>query len=234
MRYDDFTVILPTLNEGETIGILIRQLLADYRGISIVVADDGSVDGTSRIVRGISHGNSKVSFFDRHGEGLERGLTASAVDAIRKSKTRYCIVMDADMQHPAEVVGKIAFELSRGSSLVVAIRADVKKWELYRKVISKALIWIGYAILVATAKSRCDDIFSGFFGVERRLFVSTYEKNRERFVGGGYKILFDFMKCIGNGGIKIGQVPYSFGVRRHGASKAGFRQGLLLFRSFFS
>ena len=99
---------------------------------------------------------------------------------------------------------------------------------------SIALIWIGYGILVATGRSRCDDIFSGFFGVDRRLFLRTYNRNRSRFIDGGYKILFDFMKCIGKDKIKVGQVPYSFGVRRYGASKAGIRQGLLLFRSFFS
>lgn len=234
MRYDDFTVILPTLNEGGTIGILIRQLVSDYPGIRVIVSDDGSVDGTSKIVKEISRGNAKVRILDRHAAGLKRGLTASAVDGIRKSRTKYCIVMDADLQHPVRVVGKVAAELSKGSDLVVAVRADVEGWELYRKVISKVLIWVGYVILVALGSVRCDDIFSGFFGVNRKLFVKTYEKNSGRFVGGGYKILFDFMKCIGKSSIKVAQVPYSFGVRRHGASKAGVRQGLLLFRSFFS
>ena len=234
MRYDDFTVILPTLNEGETIGKLIRSLLSDYEGISVVVSDDGSVDRTAQVVKAISKKNTRVTFLDRHGAGLERGLTASAIDGIHKSRTRHCIVMDADLQHPVEVVGKIASELAKGDELAVAVRVDVRKWNLYRKIISKALIWIGYGILVATGRSRCDDIFSGFFGVDRKLFLRTYSKNRGRFIDGGYKILFDFMKCIANKEIKVGQVPYSFGVRRYGASKAGIRQGLLLFRSFLS
>ncbi len=234
MRYDGFTVILPTLNEKETIGALIRRLLLDYEGISVLVSDDGSVDGTARIVREISRKNKKVSFFDRKGAGLERGLTASAIDGIRKSRTKYCIVMDADMQHPVEVVGKIATKLAAGDDLVVAVRADVRKWEIHRKIISKVLIWIGYGILVATGRSKCDDIFSGFFGVDRELFIRTYKENTGRFIGGGYKILFDFMKCVGDEEMHVGQVPYSFGVRKYGASKAGIRQGLLLFRSFFS
>ena len=234
MRYDEFTVILPTLNEKETIGTLIHRLLSDYEGIRILVSDDGSVDGTLEIVRRISKRDSKVSFFDRHGAGLKRGLTASAVDGIRNSRTRYCIVMDADLQHPVEVVGKVAAKLAAGDGLVVAVRADVRKWEMHRKIISKVLIWIGYGILVATGSSRCDDIFSGFFGVDRKLFLRTYNRNRTRFVDGGYKILFDFMKCIGNKEVSVGQVPYSFGIRKYGTSKAGMTQGLLLFKSFFS
>lgn len=234
MNYDDFTIVLPTLNEEGTIGVLIRRLLAQYRGISVVVVDDGSSDGTRAKVMAISRKERRVRFIDRAGKHRERGLTASAVDGILESKTRFCIVMDADLQHPADVIRFMAPKLERGYGLVVATRADVKDWELYRKLISKTLIWIGYAILIASGRSRCNDIFSGFFGVDRKLFAKTYNDNRSRFVGGGYKILFDFLKCTRDGEVKMDQVPYSFGVREHGNSKAGFRQGMLLFKSFFT
>ena len=232
--YGDFTVVLTTLNEEETIGILIRKLLREYGGISIMVVDDGSRDGTKRVVAGISKGNGKVGFFDRAKAHRERGLTASAVDGILESRTRFSIVMDADLQHPTEAIQTMAQKLTKGCGLVVAIRAEVKGWELYRKVISKTLIGVGYFILVITGRSRCDDIFSGFFGVDRALFAKTYNANKGRFMGGGYKILYDFLKCTGNGELVIGQVPYSFGLRKHGASKAGFKQGILLFKSFFT
>ena len=234
MDYKDFTVILPTLNEEETIGVLIRRLIREYSGISVVVVDDGSKDGTGRIVNGISKGNGRVRFFDRAKAHLKRGLTASAVDGILESRTRFAIVMDADLQHPTDVIKFMAPKLIKGNELVVAIRADVKGWEFYRKVISKILIDVGYAILVITGRSRCDDIFSGFFGVNRGFFTKTYNANRGRFVLGGYKILYDFLKCTRNGDMLIDQMPYSFGLRKHGTSKAGFKQGMLLFKSFFS
>ena len=234
MDYKDFTVILPTLNEEQTIGMLIRRLTGKYGGISVMVVDDGSKDGTGRIVNGISKGNRRVRFFDRSKAHLKRGLTASAVDGILESRTRFAIVMDADLQHPTDVIKFMAPKLIKGNELVVAIRADVKGWKFYRKVISKILIGVGYAILVITGRSRCDDIFSGFFGVNRGFFTKRYNANKGRFVPGGYKILYDFLKCTRNGDMLIDQIPYSFGLRKHGTSKAGFKQGMLLFKSFFS
>ncbi len=234
MDYKDFTVVLPTLNEEETIGIIIRNLIKAYRGISVIVVDDGSKDGTKEKVMEIANGNRGVRFFDRAKSHRERGLTASAVDGILESRTKFVIVMDADLQHPIDVIKFMAPKLEKGKDLVVAIRADVKGWELHRKMISMVLIVIGYAILVMTGRSKCDDIFSGFFGVNRSLFAKTYNANRDRFVLGGYKILYDFLKCTKNGDILVDQIPYSFGLRQHGTSKAGFRQGMLLFKSFFS
>lgn len=234
MDYREFTVVLPTLNEEKTIGVLIRRLLREYKGISVFVADDGSKDRTRGVVTAISKRNGKVRFVDRSRAGLEKGLSASAIDGILGSKTRFAIVMDADLQHPPEVVGRLARKLSQGCKISVAVRAEVEGWELHRKLISKALITVGYAMLMATGKSRCSDIFSGFFGVERELFEQTYRKNRRRFVGGGYKILYDLLKCIANGRVAVGEVPYSFGVREYGKSKAGLRQGLYLFKSFLT
>lgn len=231
--YSDFTIVLPTLNEEGTIGTLIKELSRRCSGISVIVSDDGSTDGTKRIVTALGK-NSKVAFFDRKAKGLQRGLTASVVDGILNSKTRFTIVMDADLQHPPEVAKKVADMLKAGNGLVVAVRADVKGWELHRKLISKALITLGYGILAARGSERCSDIFSGFFGVNRRLFMETYNANERRFVGGGYKVLYDFLKCERRGSVKVAEVPYSFGLRKFGASKAGFRQGVLLFKSFLS
>ena len=231
--YNDFTIVLPTLNEEDTIGILIEKLHRSMAGVHVIVADDGSTDGTRKAVE-LQRKGGRVEFMDRKALGREKGLTASIADGILHSRTRYVVVMDADLQHPPETVKRVAGALLEGNGLAVAVRADVKSWQLYRKVISKALIMLGYAILVARGSERCSDIFSGFFGVERRLFERTYSANKGRFVGGGYKVLFDFLKCSRRGSVRIAEIPYSFGLRKYGASKAGVRQGLCLFQSFFT
>lgn len=232
MDYGDFTVVLPTLNEAGTIGKLIGSILKDYRGAKVIVVDDGSNDGTRRIVDALSRSNKGVRFVDRRGKA--KGLTASVIDGIWMSRTRWAIVMDADMQHPPEVLKRIAEMLRRGDDVVVATRAKVPGWELERKVISKVLIYFGYAVLSAEGAQTSGDIFSGYFGVRRDLFMKVYSANKARFIGSGYKVLFDLLKCIKKGSVRLSDVPFTFQTRRSGQSKAGAVQGLALLKSFLS
>jgi glycosyltransferase involved in cell wall biosynthesis len=45
---EPLTHVIPTFNESETIGAVIREVPAPYR-LDIIVADGGSTDGTRRI-----------------------------------------------------------------------------------------------------------------------------------------------------------------------------------------
>ena len=93
------TVILPTLNEAENIKQVISELLEECPDSDIIVADDGSVDGTDVIVRRISKTEKRVIFLDRKNR-KEHGLTASVIDAVLIAKKGKIVVMDADLQHP--------------------------------------------------------------------------------------------------------------------------------------
>ncbi len=230
----NLTVILPTFNEAGTIRKLLDYIAMHYKGASVIVADDGSSDGTKEIVKRKASSCRKIRFLDRKAMHLRRGLTASIVSGILASRTKFALVMDADMQHPPEKIIEIKKELDAGYDLVVATRSDVTEWALYRKIISKVLIETGYLILYASRKETCDDIFSGYFGVDAGLFKKVVSHNGERFVMDGYKVLFDFLKCMRKDSVRIANVPYVFHSRKFGSSKAGMRQGLALFRSFFS
>lgn len=229
--YSNFTIIIPTLNEAKNIRALVSSLLLRYKGVRIIVVDDGSKDDTQRLVRGMQNRLKSIRLIDRSKKPY-KGLTVSVIEGILESKTKYVIVMDADMQHPFEKIKEIATMLIEGDTLAVAVRKEFGEWAFYRKVLSKSLMMLGNFVLFVGGKEKCDDIFSGFFGVETRLFSETYKKNERRFVGYGYKVLFDFLKCNRKGTLRIGEVPYAFATRKYGTSKAGFRHGLALLRSF--
>ncbi|MEM3781540.1 MAG: glycosyltransferase [Candidatus Micrarchaeaceae archaeon] len=230
-NYSDFTVVLPTLNEEKTIGKLIHYIISHYRGMRVIVVDDGSTDATEILVGKIAAKSKNVKLINRHRLGLERGLTASIAFGICASTTKYTLVMDADLQHPPQVLGALAERLLKGSDIAVAVRARVPHWAFYRKLISKSLMLIGNAALMLHGKKSCSDILSGFFGIRTRLFIEIYKRNKGRFVAQGYKVLFDLLKCAGQD-ISISEVPYTFMARKSGASKAGIRQGLALLKSF--
>ena len=231
-NYRDFTIILPTLNEGRTIGRVLDYILRNYESARIIVADEGSSDGTRETVKRFVSKNRNVTLFDRSLKGLRPGLTASVLDAIELSRTRFVIVLDADMQHPPGKIRKVAKGLEEGNTLVVATRARVTEWDFYRKAISRSLMCIGRLVLFVGHKETCSDIFSGFFGVERKFFVGVLKRNRGRFVEEGYKVLFDLLKCVDRGTIRISEAPFVFRIRKFGSSKAGFAQGMALLKSY--
>ncbi|MGA3020583.1 MAG: glycosyltransferase [Candidatus Micrarchaeales archaeon] len=232
--YGEFTIVLPTLNEGGTIGKLVGYITKNYKEVKVLVVDDGSRDETKQIVRTISKRNRNVIFFDRSAGRAEKGLTASVIDGIARSRTKYAIVMDSDLQHPPVKIREIAGKLSEGNDLVVAYRADVPNWALYRKIISKAFMIFGKLVLLVENRISCRDIMSGFFGVNTNLFTKVYKKNERRFVKDGYKVLFDFLKCMKRRSIHVSEVPYVFGLRKQGKSKASTGRAIALVKSFFS
>jgi dolichol-phosphate mannosyltransferase len=118
--YSDLTVITPTLNEKNNIVRLVGALDRMYRNVSVIVADDGSRDGTREAVSALGKKNGRVRLLDRSRKSVH-GLTASVLDAALMARTRKIVVMDGDMQHPPAKVGDIAKALD-SYDLVVGVR----------------------------------------------------------------------------------------------------------------
>ncbi len=234
MDYKDLTLILPTLNERDALPLVLRQVLKSYKGISILVVDDGSMDGTQGIAARFGR-NGKVRLLDRRRMGSAPGLTASIIDGIKESRTRFVVVMDADLQHPPEKIARIKALLEEGYILVVAVRKKVSDWPMHRKIVSNTLSGIGHIVLTINGKKGGRDIFSGFFGADRKAVLKIISANRKRFVGEGYKVLFDLLKCMDpKGDFRITEIGYEFGGRHHGKSKAGVKQAVALLKSFLT
>lgn len=220
-NYSKLTIIIPTLNEAKNIKILIARLLELYKGVHIIVADDGSKDATKSEVLEFAASN-KVSFMDRSKEKVH-GLTASVLDAAERVETPYTIVMDADLQHPAEKVADLANALEK-CNLVIGVRESVKDWGLYRKVVSKSVSAFCNTVFAIRGKKTSNDIMSGFFGIKTGLFKSIINQHKNSFIGTGYKVLLETLKFISKDENVI-EVKYTgFHERVYGKSKAGTKQ----------
>ena len=232
MRFNDVTVVIPTINEDESIGRLIKLLTSNHQKMSVIVVDDGSTDKTKLIVTGLGSKNKRVRFYDRKMIGLPKGLTNSMIDGLNLSKTKYVIFMDADFQHPVYLLPKILTQLENGNNMVIAVRAKVYNQILYRHIISSLFSTIGSLILASNQSPTSKDIFSGYFGLERTFAKRKIKINRKRFVGYGYKFLFDLLKSTSLNEVRKAEIPYTFKARRYGSSKATFKQGVALLKSF--
>ncbi len=226
------TVILPTLNEAENIGKILSMLHGAYPTAEIIVADDGSDDGTQEIVRKISAKRKNVSLLDRR-RRREHGLTASVIEAAFAARGEYIVVMDADLQHPVEKAGSLLAGLDN-SDLSIGIRSYVKDWGLKRMAISKSVAFLAYISFAARGRPVCNDMMSGFFAIKKKTMMEIAGHNKEKFVGKGYKILLDILR-LSPKGIKISEARYSaFHKRRKGRSKLGPKHVIYTLASVFS
>jgi dolichol-phosphate mannosyltransferase len=143
LRFTRTLVIVPTYNESENIDRLVTSIMSLYpERVHVLVIDDNSPDGTSRIVQTIADNEPRVRLITRGGK---LGLGTAYLDGFRYAlKNGYeCIMeMDADFSHDPEMIGPM-LEAVREADLVIGSRyvnntVNVVNWPLSRLVLSKA------------------------------------------------------------------------------------------------
>jgi dolichol-phosphate mannosyltransferase len=209
-------VVIPTYNERDNIVELIRRIDNALKGIDyeVVVVDDNSPDGTADVAEGLSK-DYPVRVVRRPGK---LGLATAVLDGVRSSRGDYVVVMDADLQHPPEVIPKMYEELIKGYDIVIASRyvvgGSVGGWGLTRRLISKTAILI--AKLLIPKVRGIEDPISGFFMFRKEVLegVSLSPK--------GFKILLEVL--VKGRYSRVSEVPYTFGVRVRGTSKLSSKE----------
>ena len=113
----ELTVVMPCLNEAETLAICVDKALAallanDIRG-EVVIADNGSTDGSQEIAE--AHGARVVPVPLRgYGAALDAGITAA--------HGRYILMADADDSYDFAHIPRFLAELRNGADLVMGNR----------------------------------------------------------------------------------------------------------------
>ena len=218
--FSDLTIVIPTLNEEKNIQRLIRMLAGTYPGVSVMVSDDGSIDGTKDAVVKLGRSNKRILFLDRR-KSAEHGLTASVIDAAKLVSTKKMIVMDADMQHPYEKVRSISSALD-DHDIVIGVRRRIKDWGVQRRIVSVLVSSFAFVVFSIRGRPACRDMMTGFFGIRTDLFKSIISKNRKRFVYRGYKVVLDILRVV-DSKASISEIEYdTFHQRRYGSSKLSF------------
>ncbi len=222
----ELTVIIPTLNEAKNISWVIDTVVQHVPSSRIIVSDDGSKDGTQKIIQAYQVTNNCISLLDRSKK--IHGLTASVVDAISNTKTSYFAVIDGDGQHPPEKLVEILNALLQGNEIAVATREKVaSEWTFWRRLMSKCATGMAFLRLMLTG-TLCNDPVSGFFGGNTLLVQKAIQQHHASFVLEGYKVLFDLLKIRK---WRLAEVSYTFGVRKGGTSKIARKHIVAFLRS---
>ena len=113
----ELTVVLPCLNEAETLATCINKAQTSMAGLGVVgevlVADNGSTDGSQQIAR---EAGARVVDIPRRGYGaaLRGGIAAAG--------GRYVLMADADDSYALSDIGPFLSSLREGNDLVVGNR----------------------------------------------------------------------------------------------------------------
>lgn len=139
----ELTILMPCLNEAETIGGCIREAreFVTRTGIAaeIVIADNGSTDGSQQIA--LAAGARVIDV-------TARGYGAALIGGIRAAYGEYVIFGDADGSYDFAHLDAFVAELRRGADLVMGNRfrggiAPRAMPALHRYVGNPVLSWIG-------------------------------------------------------------------------------------------
>jgi dolichol-phosphate mannosyltransferase len=209
-----FALVIPTLNEAGNIEPLLNRVHAALEPLSlsyeIVIVDDGSVDGTQQVVSNCSATDPRVRLLVRHNQ---KGLAGAVIHGWQHTDADLLGVMDADLQHPPELLPALLAALEGGADIAIGSRyvqqTRVEGWNPFRQAISRMSTWV---TLPFQRKVRVKDPMSGFFALHRKCIDGVNLQPQ------GFKILLEILV---RGRIRSAvEVPFQFGLRHAGKSKA--------------
>ena len=213
--FTKFALVVPTLNEEASIEVLLDRTMSALANSAvasdILVVDDASSDRTQEIVRRYASEHQNVHLIRRSGK---RGLAGAVLHGWQQTNADLLGVIDADLQHPPELLPDLIQKAREGFDLVIASRylhADsMNDWNSIRKYLSRL------GVLASTPVQRRElqvkDPLSGFFVVRGECVAGM------RFQESGFKLL---LEILARGKVNsVCEIPFEFGPRRFGKSKA--------------
>jgi dolichol-phosphate mannosyltransferase len=215
-------VVIPTFNEAGNLAAMAEALFAlPVPGLSLLVVDDESPDGTGRLADELAAAaGGRMSVLHRHGP---RGLGLAYRDGFRLALERGAdavVQMDADFSHsPADVprlVEKLAeCDVAVGSRYVSGGRID-DLWGFSRFALSRSAN--AYARTILGLKTR--DATAGF-KCWRRSALEAIDLGR--MGSGGYLFTVEMAYVSKKLGLRVAEVPIYFADRRVGLSKMSLK-----------
>ena len=170
------SVVVPGLNEVRSIPALVERLQPVLEGLDldweVVFIDDGSTDGTLALLRALNARDPRfkaVSLSRNFGKEIAAaaGLTYVTGDA--------AVLMDADLQHPPELIREFVGHWRQGSDIVYGKRLDRNADSFFQRL-SARLFYATFEKLSGTTLPEG----AGDFRLLDRKAIDAMNRMRER------------------------------------------------------
>jgi dolichol-phosphate mannosyltransferase len=202
-------IIIPTYNESENIELIINKIISNDDSNDVLVVDDNSPDGTSKLVENQKNiYNNRVFLIKRNKKsGLGSAYKAGFKWALENNYS-YIFEMDADMSHDPDEIKNLKFQLIQNKyDVVVGSRyiegVSVVNWPLSRIFLS---YFANLYVRVITSMP-IKDATSGFVGYTKNA-LSSIELSEIKFNGYAFQIEMKFKLWKKNFKLKEHQIIF--------------------------
>ncbi|MCH1585153.1 MAG: polyprenol monophosphomannose synthase [Flavobacteriales bacterium] len=220
-------VIIPTFNEIENIQRMLDTVMSLEPEFNVLVVDDGSPDGTAKVVKENQKKHDRVHLLERSGKlGLGTAYIAGFHWALERV---YDLIyeMDCDFSHNPNDLVRLREACMNGAGVAVGSRytrgGKVSNWPVGRILMSyfasvyvNTILWLG--VRDSTAGFKC----------YRREVLERIDLSRIQFIGYAFQIEMKYNAR--QLGFSIEEVPITFIDRELGTSKMSmniFREAFL-------
>jgi dolichol-phosphate mannosyltransferase len=213
----DSIVIIPTYNEKENIERMIHKVFSLPHDFHLLIVDDGSPDGTGKIIKSLQHEYSERLFLEERTGKL--GLGTAYIHGFKWAIERhydYIFEMDADFSHNPDDLLRLRQECIEGADTAIGSRyikgVNVVNWPMSRVLMSYfASVYVRFITGIDI-----QDSTAGFMCYRRKV-LETIELDKIKFVGYAFQIEMKFTTIKHS--FKVVEIPIIFTDRTVGTSK---------------
>jgi len=137
------SVVIPCYNEGENVPLLFGRLMPALTALGVTVevicVNDGSTDDTLPRLLAMQQTEPALRIVDlSRNFGKEKALSAG----LAHSRGQAVVPMDADLQHPPEVIGEMLAKWREGWDVVFARRDARTGQSLKERAFARGFYWV--------------------------------------------------------------------------------------------
>ncbi len=210
-------VIIPTYNEIENISAMIEKVFSLSEEFDLLVIDDGSPDGTARVVKEqMVERQGRLFLIEREGK---QGLGTAYLTGFKwglKYGYDYFFEMDCDFSHDPDDLVRLYNLALKGADVVVGSRyvkgVNVVNWPMSRLLMS---FFASKYVRIVTGM-KVHDATAGFVGYSR-MALETIDLDAVKMKGYGFQIEMKYTAW--KLGLKVEELSIIFTERQEGASK---------------
>jgi len=176
MQSKTISIVIPIYNEAPNVAPLYENVKSIIKKLpqkfELIFVDDGSSDDSVKKLRQVAKRDKRARVVElARNFGKEIAVTAG----IHKARGDAAIIMDADLQHPPELLPKFVEEWEKGADVVVGVKQYGRSESWFKKASSKSF----YSLLDRVSSTRITPHASDFRLINRSV-IDTFKTFTER------------------------------------------------------